>query len=109
MNTSYIFYTKIHLLQIVINSQNDRCPVFFSSTLSQNIFFFPKGEFVCSFLKPDNSYFADVREAIGVSKDGLGDDKIGMSDRCIIIYHNSKNDDDSQCKIYYNNIRMILL
>ena len=54
-------------------------------------------------------YFADVREAIGVSKDGLGADKIGMSDRYIIIYHNSKNDDDSQCKIYYNNIRMILL
>lgn len=77
MNTSYIFYTKIHVLQIVINSQNDRCLVFFSSTLSSNIFF-PMGEFVCSFLKPHNSYFADVREAIGVPKDGLGDDKIGM-------------------------------
>ena len=65
------------------------------------------GEFVCSFLKPHNSYFADVREAIAVSKDGLGDDKIGIRDRCIIIYHNSMNDDNSQCKIYYNNIRMI--
>lgn len=35
-------------------------------------------------------YFEDVREASGVSKDGLGDDKIGMSSKCIII-HNSMN------------------
>ena len=42
-----------------------------------------------------------------MSKNGLGDDKIGMSSRCIIIYHNSVNNDNSQCKIYYNNITMI--
>ena len=80
--------------------------LFFFYPFSEYIFF-PKGEFVCSFLKPDNSYFADVREAIGVPKDGLGDDKIGMSNRCIIIYYNSMNDDNSQCKTYYNSIRMI--
>lgn len=68
-------------------------------------------EFVCSFLKLDNIrfklYFADLREAIGESKDCLGDEKIGMSSRYIIICHNSNNDDNSQCKIYYNYMRMI--
>lgn len=52
-------------------------------------------------------YFADVRKAIGVSKDCLGEDKRGMSSRCIITYRNSKNHDNSQCKLYYGNIRMI--
>ena len=61
-------------------------PIFFSSPLFLEYAFFPMSEFVCSFLKPDNwfkLYFADLREAIRVSKDGLGDDKIGKSSRCL--------------------------
>ena len=87
-------------------------PRFFSSPLFSEYFFFlwaNSSAHSWNLTIHFKLHFADIREAIGVSKDGLGDDKIGMSDRCIIIYHNSKNDDDSQSKIYYNNIRMILL
>ena len=48
-------------------------------------------------------YFADVREAIEVLKNYLGDDKRGMSFSCIIIYDNRKNDNNNNCKIYNNN------
>ena len=64
------------------------------------------GELVYLFLKPDNSfklYFADVRGAIEVPKNYLGDDKKGVSHGCIIIYHKNNNHDDNNDNNNNNN------
>ena len=75
--------------------------------------FFPTEEFVSFFLNltiPFKLYFADVGEAIEVLKNYLGDDKKGMSYSSIIIYDNSKIDNNNNCKINNsNNINIIMI
>ena len=48
-------------------------------------------------------YFSDTIEAIEAVKNYLDDDKNGMSCSCIIVYDNSKNVNNNNCKIYNNN------
>ena len=58
---------------------------------------------------PFKLYFADVREAIEVLNNYLGDDKKGMFYRCIVIYYNSKIDNNNNCKISNSNDISIIM
>ena len=85
----------------------------FSSPFLLQELFFPMEEFVCLLLNltiPFKLYFADDREAIEVLKNYIGDDKKGMPYSGIIIYNNSKIDNNNNCKINNsNNIDIIMI